>query len=614
MNVLAINPGHNGSAALVVDGKLEHYIEEERMSRSKYDGNPFRAMLYLMQNYSIDILVVGGTGQEQHSLPWTGESSYEALVRKFNPNVKVMVMGHQHHLGHAATSFYGSGFDTAAAIIVDGSGSRQKVEVGPDVKDQQKPSIEAFETESIIQCEWPGEFTPVFKRYGDNACPQLIVESDKELDSAVTTVKAYEAVSEYLGFGFIEAGKTMGLAPYGKRDKNIPDLLIGDTKRGDKNVLLPNYPAGAFIDQGRNLYFRQQFDPKEWHKDSSKLPVAARNLAWKIQQETQEYVGDLIEKAVDMTGEDNIVISGGYGLNVMANYYYKERFPELNIYIDPISHDGGSSIGLAKLISYSEITQQAEKDEEIEFEKDPLTTLYLGAKYSYDEKSLERYSIISEDNKEGLIEVSDATAADVAQLLKDRKIVSIFQGQSEAGPRALGNRSILFDPSHPHGKEIVNRVKGREWFRPFAASVMQEHAKDWFNLRGMEETPHMMYAVELQDEQIGKISAVTHVDGTCRIQTVTEEQNKNYYNLINEFYKLTEVPLLFNTSFNLAGQPLVETLDDAIMTLHTSQIEYLYLPDMGKLVKLSNEKSMIQPPKSSTKLDVKEKIMEEING
>ena len=614
MNVLAINPGHNGSAALVVDGKLEHYIEEERMSRSKYDGNPFRAMLYLMQNYPIDILVVGGTGQEVHQLPWTGENSYEALVRKFNPNVKVMVMGHQHHLGHAATSFYGSGFDTAAAIIVDGSGSRQKVEVGPDVKDKQKPSIEAFETESIIQCEWPGEFTPVFKRYGDNSCPTLVIESDKEIDSSVTTVKAYEAVSEYLGFGFIEAGKTMGLAPYGKRDKNIPDLLIGDVKRGDKNVLIPNYPAGAFIDQGRNSYFRQTFDPKEWHNDSSKLPVAARNLAWKIQQETQEYVGDLIEKAVDMTGEDNIVISGGYGLNVMANYYYKERFPELNIYIDPISHDGGSSIGLAKLISYSQITQEAGEDEEIEFEKDPLTTLYLGAKYFYDEKSLERYDILTEDNKKGLIEVSDATAADVAQLLKDRNIVSIFQGQSEAGPRALGNRSILFDPSHPHGKDIVNRVKGREWFRPFAASVMQEHAKDWFDLRGMEETPYMMYAVELQDEQIGKISAVTHVDGTCRIQTVTEEQNKNYYNLINEFYKLTEIPLLFNTSFNLAGQPLVETLDDAIMTLHSSQIEYLYLPELGKLVKLSNERSMIQPPKSSTKLDVKDKIMEEVNG
>jgi len=617
MNVLAINPGHNGSAALVVDGKLEHYIEEERMSRMKYDGNPFRAMLYLIQYYPIDTLIVGGTGQEAHQLPWTGENSYEALVRKFNPHVKILTMGHQHHLGHAATSFYGSGFETAVAIIVDGSGSKQNVEVGPDVKDQKKPSVEAFETESIFQCAWPGEFTPVWKRYGHNFVPQLIVESDKEIDSSVTTVKAYEAVSQYLGFGYIEAGKTMGLAPYGKRDKNISNLLVGDVKRGDKNILMPQYPKGAAIDQDRNSYLKQTFDPKEWHENSSKLPTAARNLAWKIQQETQEYVADLIEKAVDMTGEDNIVISGGYGLNVMANYYYKERFPDLNIFIDPISHDGGSSIGLAKLFSYAAIIQKAEEDgeeDELELEKDPLTTLYLGAKYFYNEKSLEKYGILTEDNKEGLIEVSDVTAADVAQLLKDRKIVSIFQGQSEAGPRALGNRSILYDPTDPKGKDIVNRVKGREWFRPFAASVMQEHTKDWFDLRGMEETPYMMYAVELQDEQIGKISAVTHVDGTCRIQTVTEEQNENYYNLINEFYKLTEIPLLFNTSFNLAGEPLVETLDDAIMTLHNSQLEYLYLPEMGKLVKLSNERSRIQPPKKSMKLDVKETIRENING
>ena len=614
MNVLAINPGHNGSAALVVDGKLEYYIEEERMSREKYDGNPFRAMLYLMQHYPIDYLVVGGTGQENHELPWTGESSYIALVRKFNPKVKVTEMAHAHHLGHAATAFYSSGFDTAAAIIVDGSGSKSRVPIGPEVKDKQRPFLDVFETESIYQCEWPGEFNPVFKRYADNILPSLIavVESDQEIDSAVTTVKAYEAVSEYLGFGFIEAGKTMGLAPYGKRDKNIPNLLVGDLKRGDKNVLIPQYPRGAYIDQERNSYLRQTFDPREWHREPSKLPVVARNLAWKVQQETQEYVGDLIEKAVDMTGEDNIVISGGYGLNVMANYYYKERFPELNIFIDPISHDGGSSIGLAKLISYSEMLREGE-DEEIEIEKDPLTTLYLGAKYFYDEKSLERYGIIGEDG-EGLIEVSDVTDADVAQLLKDRKIVSIFQGRSEAGPRALGNRSILFDPSHPDGKDIVNRVKGREWFRPFAASVMQEHAKDWFDLRGMEETPYMMYAVELQDEQIGKISSVTHIDGTCRIQTVSQEQNENYYNLINEFYKLTEIPLLFNTSFNLAGEPLVETLDHAIMTLHTSQLEYLYLPELGKLVYLSNERSMIQPPKTSTKLDVKEQIRENING
>ena len=276
-----------------------------------------------------------------------------------------------------------------------------------------------------------------------------------------------------------------------------------------------------------------------------------------------------------MTGEKNIVISGGYGLNVIANYYYKERFPELNIYVDPISHDGGTAIGYAKHFSYEYM-----KENEIEIPKDPLTTLYLGPQYDYNEKDLERYDGI---------EVTDATDVDVAQLIKERNIVSIFQGRAEAGPRALGNRSIVYDPTDPNGKDFVNTVKGREWFRPFAGSILQEHAKEWFDLRGCEETPYMMYAMEMEPKHIGELPAVTHVDGTCRIQTVTQEQNKNYYNLINEFYKLSGVPLVFNTSFNLGGQPLVETLDDAIFTLSNSKLEYLYMPELGKLVKVANK-------------------------
>ena len=134
----------------------------------------------------------------------------------------------------------------------------------------------------------------------------------------------------------------------------------------------------------------------------------------------------------------------------------------------------------------------------------------------------------------------------------------------------------------------MNNVKGREWFRPFAGSVMQEHAKEWFDLRGMDETPFMMYAVELQDKAIGELPAVTHVDGTCRIQTVKEEQNKHYYDLINEFYKLSGVPVLFNTSFNLAGQPLVESVFDAYQTLSNSSLEYVYFPEIGKLLYLAN--------------------------
>lgn len=569
-NVLAINPGHNGSAALVCDGKLELYIEEERMTRMKYDGNPFKAMIYIMERYHINELIIGGTGQEMHSLPWTGENSYSALVRKYYPKVKTILIGNEHHVGHAASAFYSSGFETAAAVIVDGCGSLHSVSYNPS---DQSQKVDVYETESIFKCSYPAKIVSVFKRYAANNAPK-VNQPSLDMDGAVTTVKAYEAVSEYLGFGFIEAGKTMGLAPYGRKDKNISDLFYGESKRGDKNLFIPQYPAGALIDTERVPYLERHSDPREWHNDPSKLTDAAKNLAWKVQKETQEYVGDLIEKAVDITGETNIVIAGGYGLNCVANYYFKERFPDLNIFVDPVSHDGGTSIGIAKLLSHT----YAEKNE-IVYEKDPLTTLYLGPKYEYTLEDLEYYKDI---------EISDATISDIAKLIKERNIISIFQGRAEAGPRALGNRSILYDPTDPNGKDFVNTVKGREWFRPFAGTVLQEHASEWFDLRGMDESPFMMYAVEMQSEKIGEVPAITHVDGTCRIQTVTKEQNEIYYNLINEFYKLSGVPILFNTSFNLAGEPLVETLEDAIHTLRNSKLEYLYLPELNKLVTIKN--------------------------
>lgn len=568
-NVLAINPGHNGSAAIVCDGKLEMYIEEERMSRMKYDGNPFRAMMYIIDRYIINELIIGGTGQEQHQLPWTGENSYRALVRKYYPNVKVTEAGSDHHRGHAAGGFHSSGFDTAVAVVVDGCGSRRNLSLnGSD----PNATIPAYETESIYRCS-SNKIEPVFKRFANNTAPR-VGDSTFELDGTVTTVKAYEGVSEYLGFGYIEAGKTMGLAPYGRKDPNIPDLFYKDTGRGDKNVFIPNYPAGSLIDTERFPYLVRKNDPREWHRDPSKVTSAAKNLAWKVQQETQEFVGDLIEKAVDITGENNIVISGGYGLNCVANYYFKERFPELNIFVDPVAHDGGTSIGLAKYYSH-----RYAKENNLEYEKDPLTTLYLGPDYEYTVEDLEYFKDI---------EISDTDASSVAKLISEKNIVAMFQGRSEAGPRALGNRSILYDPTDPSGKDFVNIVKGREWFRPFAGTVLKEYGKEWFDLRGMEETPFMMYAVELQSKAIGELPAITHTDGTCRVQTVSKEQNKHYYDLISEFYKLSGVPVLFNTSFNLGGEPLVEELRDAIHTLRNSKIEYMYLPELGKLVTLKN--------------------------
>jgi len=559
-SILAINPGHNGSAALVVDGEVVYYSEEERLSRMKYDGNPFRAMIHVLINHVVDEIVIGGTTNQLSQLPWTGEDAYSALARKFNPNVKITKMGHLHHLGHAANTFYGSGFDSAVAIIVDGAGSFHQEQVNENFV------VGGFETETIYQCSYPHEFNAVYKRYADGNAAYYD-NGIQEFDNSVTITKAYEAVSDYLGFGFIEAGKTMGLAPYGERDEYIPEFFING--KGNKNLLMPLYPAGARIDENRNPYLKRFAEPKEWHNDFNLIRDVDKNLAYHVQQAVEEQMYDLIQKAVDITGETNVVISGGFGLNCVANYKFVKRFPNLKFYIDPIAHDGGTAIGLARYAWFVQSLETTPKE---------LSTVYLSAPPDYSQLSL------IEQNKLNA-EVVDATASDIAQLIDQGNIVALFQGRAEGGPRALGNRSILFDPRRPDGKDFVNRVKRREWFRPFAGSVLEEHANEWFDMAGMTSSPFMMYAVDVREDKIEQIPAVTHVDNTCRVQTVNPDQNPHYYELISEFQKLTGVPLLFNTSFNLAGQPLVETIIDALVTLFNSDIEYLYLPDVGKLVK-----------------------------
>ena len=195
------------------------------------------------------------------------------------------------------------------------------------------------------------------------------------------------------------------------------------------------------------------------------------------------------------------------------------------------------------------------------------------------------YEFSLNDNE---VEIDNVDVSVVTKLLGAGNIVALFQGKGEAGPRALGNRSLLFDPRIENGKEIVNSVKGREAFRPFAAAVMLEHVNEWFDLGKLSESPFMMYAVDVIQDKATKIPSVIHVDGTCRVQTVTLEQNQNLYNILSAFNNETGVPLLLNTSFNLAGDPIVETVNDALESLRRSKIEYLYLPEISKLIYIKN--------------------------
>jgi carbamoyltransferase len=168
---------------------------------------------------------------------------------------------------------------------------------------------------------------------------------------------------------------------------------------------------------------------------------------------------------------------------------------------------------------------------------------------------------------------------EAVEVLLEQKPLVIFQGKSELGPRALGNRSILFDPRNKDAKNIVNIFKKREWWRPLAGTILLEHVHDWFDIATLKESPYMSFAVDAKQQAIEKIPSIVHADNTCRIQTVTQEQNLNYYNLILEFYNKTGVPVLLNTSFNLAGFPIVETLDQANLVCSISEFKYLYTPE-----------------------------------
>lgn len=187
------------------------------------------------------------------------------------------------------------------------------------------------------------------------------------------------------------------------------------------------------------------------------------------------------------------------------------------------------------------------------------------------------------------------TQLEAIKQIASQQMVAIFQGESEIGPRALGNRSLLFDPTNPRAKVIVNEIKEREDFRPFAGTILLEYFEEYFITEGIDESPWMSYAIRVKDDKVQQISSIVHHDLTCRVQTVTEEQNKNYYNLIKAWHEESDCPVIFNTSFNLGGEAMVESLADAVDTCERSAINFIYVPEdqdiphLEKFVKTEEE-------------------------
>lgn len=555
MIIVGVSRFHNASVCLIKDGEILFHIDNERLSNIKYDWYPFLALSKIKDYVDhVDVVAIAGLGPLVAGEYFEDTDIYTTYIRRlgkkfYETDIKIYNFSFEHHLTHAASSFYSSGFSDALCIVKDGMGSEVYLQ---DSKMQEDTF--GRQITSVFSVSYPNNFENLYEEVLvpfslDN---KKIKIGRSTIVDTVGEALAFEDTSKKFGFHGLDAGKVMGMSSYGKENNLIPPIYT-------KNKINKN----LFSIKNNSLLDREvKYQNLDSFQDKA-------DFAYRLQKDTQGEVKKQILEWYEKTKNTNICLSGGYFLNCVANYEYLLDLPkEINLYIEPISSDSGTALGAAKLAWHSETKDKTVRKQ---------SSIYYGPKYQYEKEYVEKVC------KNNTVE-KNITTKKVAKLLSEEKIIAIYQGRSEAGPRALGNRSILFDPRVADGKDKVNIVKNREWFRPFAGSILVEEVNKWFDMRNLSESPFMMYAVNVLENKKSIIPAITHVDGTCRIQTVSEEQNPSFYKLIEEFYKLTEVPIIFNTSFNLAGDCIVETIEDAISTLNRSKIDYLYLPEFNYLV------------------------------
>lgn len=561
MKILGIQVHHNSSACLFDDEKLLYFNQEERISRFKnQSGIPWECLSEIKKITSeIDKLIITGYSYDSDSYACIYHFIRNNLGFKINDGWFSYFK--PHHICHAYKSFLSSKFEESLVFVSDGRGSPFNLSDG----------TVAYETTTVFHVSKKRGMKTIYKKlYRENSITDVDLNSIKLSNSEYTfnNVKIagdnqniiidilsngydvgpyYETITQYLGFNPTECGKLMGLHSYGKGDGEISNLLYDDNQFkinvNDQNIK----SQYEFLESERLIDF-----------------------CYETQRGLEHIQLNLINKILDRNISKNIVLTGGVALNIVANSFIRKNIPkDINLYVEPICGDEGNCLGAVQYYIYEQTSKTATI---------PDTLYVCGNNPLYEFELFENEKVFD-----------DVDYSFVCNLLTSGNIVSLFQGRAEAGPRALGNRSLLFDPRIKNGKDIVNGVKRREPFRPFACSVLLEESHNWFDMSLIEESLHMMYSFDVLPGVEEIIPSVVHVDKTSRIQTVTEKQNYHFYNLIKEFDRQTNVPILFNTSFNLAGQPIVETLNDALFTLRSSEIEYLYLPEISKVIFVPNK-------------------------
>lgn len=537
---------HDAGVTLFKDGVHIASISEERLTRRKYEGKtPVNSMNYCLQQGNlkpedIDLVCIPGMIINIYWQKYFSKT-IERIINGIFPNAKIKYLSH--HYCHAMASIYSSDFDEGCFLTFDGSGSAIMNSFNGDWHGSEQSSFGYFnKKEKTIQYFKPLENTNQFGNFY-SVISQSIYRAIQEGVSIMPLQKNVKMTPTNRESA---PGKVMGLSAYGEHDIDWNTFKLF-SKVNEEYETIPHIifkQLNGFVDY--------------YYQDIKKYP---EKFAYILQRNFEEAMMYLLNSLKENGYLKNkICLSGGSFLNVLTNSIIKQSGLFEDIHVPPYPNDTGLHFGAAAWGAMK-------FEEEV---KMPHNIALLGKEYGEQEietalqQSGLKYEKLEFDN---LCEV-------IANDLKDNKIVGWFQGRSEFGPRALGSRSIFMNPTPAENKDLINeRIKHREMWRPFAGIILKDYLTEYFHEDF--ESPYMLYSHTAKDEKIPEIAAITHVDKTCRIQTITHENNAYANKLLEHYHKLTGTPVILNTSFNDNGEPIVEKPEDAIRAFNNVDIDVL---------------------------------------
>ena len=572
MYILGINSYHpDSSACILKNGELITAVEEERFTRIKhFSGFPKNSIMHCLDVCKIKLSEIDYISINRDPKANNLKRIFYVILKR--PNIKIIldrlqnrrkyqsikdiinkeftddlfkgkIINVEHHLAHLSSCFNVSPFEEACIVSVDGF----------------------------------GDFASSAWGYGN----RFDINIDKRVHFPHSLGVFYQSITQFLGFKkYGDEYKVMGLAPYGKpKYLDLLKKILIIKSDGDFQLNLNYYKfhksefkytwdAGN-VDVG-DLYsdeMEKLLGPSR--KENGQLETFHKDLAHSAQKLYEEAFLNIVNNLYEKYKSENLCISGGCGMNSVANGKVKLFSKFKNVYIQPAAGDAGGAIGAAY---YTHINKLKRKKTFI------MKHAYWGNSYdkSYIKKLVSEETDKLKNNFETKVyEKEDDLCKQIAKNISNGKVIGWFQGKMEWGPRALGNRSILADPRRDDMKDILNlKIKRRESFRPFAPSILEENVNDWFEVDDL--VPFMMKVYKFKSDKKKLVPAIVHVDGSGRLQTVNNNQNKLYYNLIKEFYKITNIPILLNTSFN-ENEPIVCKPEEALNCFLRTKMDILVL-------------------------------------